>query len=68
VHHFQHPRVKFGQLIQEEHPAVRQRDLARVGPVAAAHQLDGVHLSARRTCGVKLEGVGQNESAAMIAL
>jgi hypothetical protein len=32
------------------------------------HQLDGVHIEARCTCGVKLEGVGQDESAAMSTL
>jgi hypothetical protein len=31
------------------------------------HQPDGVHIEARCTCGEKLEGVGQNESAAMSA-
>ena len=29
------------------------------------HQLDGVHIEAHCTCGVKLEGVGQNESEAV---
>jgi hypothetical protein len=29
------------------------------------HQPDGVHIEAHCTCGEKLEGVGQNESAAM---
>jgi len=32
------------------------------------HQTDGVHIEAHCTCGEKLEGVGQNESAAMSAL
>jgi hypothetical protein len=32
------------------------------------HQLDGVHIEAHCTCGEKLEGVGQNEIAAMSAL
>ena len=32
------------------------------------HQPDGVHIEARCTCGEKLEGVGENESAAMSAL
>jgi hypothetical protein len=32
------------------------------------HQLDGVHLSARCTCGEKIERVGRNESAAMSTL
>ncbi len=43
--HFQDARAELGQLIQEEHAAVRQRDLAGVRPVAAAHQpgvADGV--------------------------
>jgi hypothetical protein len=31
-------------------------------------QPDGVHIEARCTCGEKLEGVGQNESATMGAL
>jgi hypothetical protein len=31
-------------------------------------QPDGVHLLAHCTCGEKLEGVGQNKSAAMSAL
>jgi hypothetical protein len=32
------------------------------------HQPDGVHLSSHCTCGEKLEGVGQDESAAMSAV
>jgi len=32
------------------------------------HQPDGVHVEAHCTCGEKLEGVGENESAAMSAL
>jgi hypothetical protein len=32
------------------------------------HQPDGVHIEAHCTCGVKLEGVGENDSAAMSAL
>jgi len=32
------------------------------------HQPDGVQLSAHFTCGEKLEGIGENESAAMSAL
>ena len=42
---------ELGQLIQEQHPAVRQRNFARVGPVAAAHQpgvRDGVVRGAER--------------------
>jgi hypothetical protein len=31
------------------------------------YQPDGVHIEARCTCGEKLEGVGQDESAAMSA-
>jgi hypothetical protein len=34
----------------------------------AAHQPDGVHLSAYCTCGVKLEGVGNYDSIAVEAL
>jgi hypothetical protein len=32
------------------------------------HQPNGVHIEARCTCGMKLEGVGQNENEAMSAL
>jgi hypothetical protein len=32
------------------------------------HPPDGVHIEAHCTCGEKLEGIGQNESAAMSAL
>jgi len=32
------------------------------------HRLDGVHIEARCTCWMKLEGVGKNDSAAMSAL
>jgi hypothetical protein len=34
----------------------------------ATHQPDGVHLSTHCTCGMKLEGIGENESAAMSVL
>jgi hypothetical protein len=34
----------------------------------STQQPDGVHIEAHCTCGEKLEGVGQNESAAMSAL
>ena len=45
AHHFQHARAELGQLVLKEHAAVRQADLAGLGPVAAAHQTgvaDGV--------------------------
>ena len=38
AHHLQHAHAKLGQLVQEEHAAVGQADLAGVGLVAAAHQ------------------------------
>ena len=43
--HLQHARAELGQLVQEEHAAVRQADLARARPVPAADQAgvaDGV--------------------------
>ena len=36
--HLQHVLAELGQLVQEEHAAVRQADLARPRPVPAAHQ------------------------------
>ena len=51
AHHLQHARAEFGQLVQEQHAAVRQGDLARVGLVAAPHQpgmADGVVRRAER--------------------
>ncbi len=32
------------------------------------HRVDGVHIEARCTCGKKLEGIGDNEGAAMDSL
>jgi len=52
AHHFQDARPELGQLIQEEHAAVCQRDLAGMGPVPAAHQAsmaDGVVRGAEGT-------------------
>ena len=52
---FQHARAELGQLVQEEHAAVGQGDLAGVGVVAAADQPgkgDGVMRGAERPrCG-----------------
>ena len=36
--HFQHLVIKLGQLVEKQHAAMRQRDLARLGGGAAAHQ------------------------------
>ena len=51
AHHFHDARSELGQLIQEEHAAVRHGDLTRVMKVAAAHQAgmaDGVVRGAER--------------------
>jgi nucleoside-diphosphate-sugar epimerase len=41
-------RAELGQLIQEEHAAVGHGDLARVGPVTAAHQRNNIAWLIRR--------------------
>ena len=70
AHHFQDTRAELGQLVQEEHAAVRQGNLAGMRPVAPAHQpgmRDGVVWGAEGAVldegGVRRELVGDRIDA-----